>query len=129
MILPRAFCVWAIEELCRDTALQIVALSHVHEGRMPGSLNRNARCETRTPEENMTICSKHWWPVRECPQCEADIQDLLPDFFEKVKKAEKAGLRTCLHCGFESYRTTDLCPKCGERFSYRRDIQPGVAPR
>ena len=46
--------------------------------------------------------------------CEANPEDVIPDWKEKLRQAMEAGTETC-ECGFTYYKTTPGCPKCGKR--------------
>lgn len=59
------------------------------------------------------ICSAHTHKEPGCRLCAMHPRDLFPDWDEKVKDAERAGLHACRNCKFEFYRTTEMCPKCG----------------
>ena len=61
----------------------------------------------------MSLCSHHLEPVPGCRLCHAHPRDIFPDWDAKVAEAEAAGVTTCARCGFEYYRTTQHCPKCG----------------
>lgn len=58
------------------------------------------------------ICSAHQHKEPGCRLCATHPRDLFPDWDQKLKEAERAGLAKCRKCKFEFYRTTDACPKC-----------------
>lgn len=67
------------------------------------------------------MCSRHQGHVKDCELCNThprdalrdDVEKMFPDWDEKVREAEKAGLTTCKECSFEYYLTINFCPFCG----------------
>lgn len=59
------------------------------------------------------LCSAHQDHVSGCLACEAKPEDLFPDWQEMLAEAHAAGKHTC-DCGFEFYKTTNICPLCGK---------------
>jgi hypothetical protein len=60
----------------------------------------------------MSICSAHRERRSDCRLCNADARDLIPNYDELKKEAEKAGLVICHECEFEYYLTVKSCPLC-----------------
>ena len=58
------------------------------------------------------ICSKHQTSDPNCRLCQADVRDLIPNYDQLLDEALAAGLRICWKCGFEHYKTTNMCPRC-----------------
>jgi hypothetical protein len=58
------------------------------------------------------ICSIHKKPDPHCSLCKAHPRDIFPDWDAKLKEAEAAGTMRCAVCGFEFFRTINMCPKC-----------------
>jgi hypothetical protein len=63
----------------------------------------------------MSMCSKHSQKRPDCRLCNTDPRDVFPNWDEKLARAKAAGIEHCLGCGFDYYRTTSSCPKCGRR--------------
>lgn len=67
--------------------------------------------------KDMSVCSIHRTKDPDCPICKAKIWEVLniaEDEWNAIQaRAEEAGTYKCLHCGFEYYKTIDLCPLCG----------------
>jgi hypothetical protein len=59
------------------------------------------------------LCSIHQNTEPGCKLCASLGTDLFPDWDQKVLLAELAETQVCAKCNFESYKTTDCCPKCG----------------
>ena len=71
----------------------------------------------RKPNPNygmVSICSAHRTRDMECPRCWVNIYNMFPDYDQKVAEAEAAGKYMCCKCNFVYYKTTDICPSCGE---------------
>ena len=62
----------------------------------------------------MSICSAHQEKKKDCPLCEANPEDIFPDWKEKLRHAQEAGIEEC-ECGFKYFKTTNICPKCSKR--------------
>ena len=58
------------------------------------------------------ICSAHRHKQEGCRLCGIEAEAALPGFAEAAAAAEAAGKRVCA-CGYEHYKTADLCPRCG----------------
>jgi len=54
-----------------------------------------------------------------CLFCNSTPADLFGEEVWEVakKKALEAGIRKCVRCGFEFYRTTCYCPRCSKNYS------------
>lgn len=63
-----------------------------------------------------SICSRHQGYDPDCKMCNTHPRAIFPDWDEKVREAEEAGLTTCKKCSFEYYLTVDYCPLCGHLY-------------
>ncbi len=62
-------------------------------------------------EGPISICGIHSKPEPNCPRCQTDIRDVIPDYDQKLAEAKAAGEHTC-RCGFVYYKTIAFCPLC-----------------
>lgn len=58
------------------------------------------------------ICSFHRGFDPNCDLCKTDPRHIFPDWDAKLAAAQAAGQVKCA-CGFDFFRTTHECPKCG----------------
>lgn len=66
------------------------------------------------------ICSWHMgYNEPSCNLCQSTPEDLfgVETWARMKREAEEAGTRKCVRCGFEFYRTTELCSLCGKDYS------------
>lgn len=66
------------------------------------------------------ICSEHQDFDPSCRLCSKTPHDLLPDWDDKTREAECAGLTPCPFCGMVLYRSVSgQCPKCRAQVDLR----------
>lgn len=63
-------------------------------------------------ERILSICSMHRNPDPDCAMCQANPDDLFPDWADATAQAEVSGETVCKKCGFTFYRTVTSCPAC-----------------